>query len=57
MEDYKSSIGLTNNVLAQPELPEALQQSTLKTLAQLHFTVEDYDKALETIKRLMAASC
>ena len=55
MEDYKKSIAAYENVLRQPELPEALQQSTLKTLAQLHFTVEDYQKALETINRLMAA--
>jgi len=55
MEDYKSAIVAYEKVLQQPELPEALQQSTLKTLAQLHFTVEDYDKALETIVRLMAA--
>ena len=55
MEDYPKSIGSYEKVLQQPELPEALQQSTLKTLAQLHFTVEDYDKALETINRLMAA--
>jgi len=55
MEDYKSSIGAYERVLQQPDLPEALQQSTLKTLAQLHFTVEDYNKALETINRLMAA--
>ena len=54
MEDYASAIGAYEKVLQQPELPEALQQSTLKTLAQLHFTVEDYDKALETINRLMA---
>ena len=54
MEDYPKSIGAYEKVLQQPELPEALQQSTLKTLAQLHFTVEDYDKALETINRLMA---
>ena len=55
MEDYPKSINAYEQVLQQPELPEALQQSTLKTLAQLHFTVEDYDKALETINRLMAA--
>ena len=54
MENYPKAIGAYENVLQQPELPEALQQSTLKTLAQLHFTVEDYDKALETINRLMA---
>jgi len=53
-EDYKGAIGSYQKVLQQPELPEALQQSTLKTLAQLQFTIEDYPKALETIKRLMS---
>ena len=52
-EDYKAAISSYKKVLAQADLPEALQQSTLKTLAQLHFTVEDYELALETIKRLM----
>lgn len=55
MEDYKSAIGSYQKVLQQPDLPEALQQSTLKTMAQLYFTIEDYQKALETINRLMAA--
>jgi tetratricopeptide (TPR) repeat protein len=40
--------------LQQPELPEGLQQSTLKTMAQLQFTIEEYDAALETVRRLMA---
>ena len=53
-ENYDEAIRSYNNVLAQPDLPEALQQSTLKTLAQLQFTIEDYLKAMETIKRLMA---
>jgi tetratricopeptide (TPR) repeat protein len=53
-EKYEDAIRSYNKVLAQPELPEALQQSTLKTLAQLQFTIEDYPKALETIRRLMA---
>jgi tetratricopeptide (TPR) repeat protein len=53
-EKYADAIRSYEKVLQQPELPEALQQSTLKTLAQLQFTIEDYDKALETIKRLMA---
>jgi len=53
-ENYDEAIRSYNNVLAQPDLPEALQQSTLKTLAQLQFTIEDYPKAMETIKRLMA---
>ena len=53
-EDYKSAISAYQQMLKTPELPEALQQSTLKTLAQLHFTVEDYQKALDTVKQLMA---
>jgi len=53
-EKYEQAIDAYNKVLQQPELPEALQQSTLKTLAQLQFTIEDYPKALQTIKRLMA---
>lgn len=53
-ELYPDAIRSYEKVLQQPELPEALQQSTLKTLAQLHFTVENYKLALETINRLMA---
>lgn len=53
-EKYPDAIRAYEKVLQQPELPEALQQSTLKTLAQLHFTIEDYQKALDTVKRLMA---
>jgi len=53
-ERYKDAIRSYEEVLKQPELPEALQQSTLKTLAQLEFTIENYPQALETIKRLIA---
>jgi tetratricopeptide (TPR) repeat protein len=53
-ERYPDAIRSYEQVLKQPELPEALQQSTLKTLAQLHFTVENYELALDTIRRLMA---
>jgi tetratricopeptide (TPR) repeat protein len=53
-EDYPAAIRSYEKVMAQPDLPEALQQSTLKTLAQLHFTVEDYQLALDTINRLLA---
>jgi len=53
-ERYPDAIRAYERVLAEPELPEALQLSTMKTLAQLHFTVEDYPKALETVRRLMA---
>lgn len=53
-EKYPQAISSYEKVLQQPELPEALMQSTLKTLAQLHFTVENYQLALDTIERLMA---
>jgi len=53
-ENYKGAIGSYKMVLAQADLPEALQQSTLKTMAQLYFTIEDYPEALVTIKELMA---
>jgi tetratricopeptide (TPR) repeat protein len=54
-ERYAEAIKSYERVLAQPELPEALVLSTLKTMAQLQFTQEDYQGALKTIDRLMAA--
>jgi len=54
-EKYPEAIRSYEQVMAQPELPEALVLSTLKTMAQLQFTIEDYDKALATVRRLMAA--
>ncbi len=53
-ERYPDSIRAYEQVLKQGEIPEAIVQSTLKTLSQLYFTVEDYGKALATVKRLMA---
>jgi len=54
-EKYKDAINAYEQVMAQPDLPEALLLSTLKTVAQLQFTIEDYKTALETVHRLMAA--
>jgi len=54
-ERYEDAIRAYENVLRQPELPEALLLSTLKTKAQLQFTVEDYQGALRTIDQLFAA--
>lgn len=54
-ENYKEAINAYEQVLIQPELPEALTLTTLKTMAQLQFTIEDYPKALETVRRLMKA--
>ena len=52
-ERYNDAIDAYENVLAQPELPEALMLSTLKTMAQLQFTQENYEGALATVRRLM----
>jgi tetratricopeptide (TPR) repeat protein len=53
-ERYAEAIRAYDEVLAQPDLPEALLMSTLKTKAQLHFTQEEYDKALIVIRQLIA---
>jgi tetratricopeptide (TPR) repeat protein len=53
-ERYSDAIDAYDQVLAQPGLPEALLQSTLKTKSQLMFTQEDYEGALEVIRELMA---
>jgi tetratricopeptide (TPR) repeat protein len=53
-ERYPDAIRAYDQVMAQPEPPEALMLSTLKTKAQLQFTQDDYEGALATIRRLMA---
>ena len=53
-ERYQDAIAAYDKVMAQPELPEALMLSTLKTKAQLQFTLEDYEGALATVRNLMA---
>jgi len=54
-ENYAEAIRAYDQVLAQPDLPEALLLSTLKTKAQLHFTEEDYEAALVVVRQLLAA--
>jgi tetratricopeptide (TPR) repeat protein len=54
-ERMRDAIYAYDQVLAQPDLPEALLLSTLKTKAQLHFTQEDYESALRVIRQLLAA--
>jgi tetratricopeptide (TPR) repeat protein len=53
-ERYADAIDAYDQVLAQPDLPEALLQSTLKTKAQLMFTQDDYEGALGVIRELIA---
>lgn len=52
-EHYPQAIEAYELVLAEPQLPEALVLSTLKTLSQLYFTIENYPRALTTVTRLM----
>jgi len=54
-ERYADAIKAYDQVLATPELPEALLLSTLKTKAQLHFQQEDYESALKVVRQLLAA--
>ena len=54
-ERYGEAVRSYEKVLAQADLPEALVLSTLKTMAQLQFTEENYTQALVTIDRLMQA--
>jgi len=52
-ERYEEAIRSYNQMLAQAELPEALRLSTLKTKAQLQFTLADYEGALVTVRQLL----
>ena len=52
-ERYPDALKAYQKVLDQGELPEALTQSTLKTMGQLYFATEQYDLALATVKKLM----
>ncbi|MCZ6773890.1 MAG: tetratricopeptide repeat protein [Proteobacteria bacterium] len=52
-ENYPRAVKSYENVIAQGDLPEAMVQSTLKTLSQLYFTIENYEKALATVDRLI----
>ena len=52
-KNYQESIRAYEKMLNFEQLPEALVQSTLQTLAQLYFTEEDYNKALTTVQKLI----
>jgi tetratricopeptide (TPR) repeat protein len=54
-ENFPQAILAYNQVLAVPDLPEALVMSTLKTKAQLQFTQDDYEGALKTVRQLILA--
>lgn len=53
-EDFSSAIKAYDEVLKYDNLAEAVVQSTLKTVAQLHFIREDYKPALAAVNRLIS---
>lgn len=55
-EDYKSSIASYEKVLQQPELPQGLRDQTLYTLAQLYFTTENWQKAIDLVNQWLATA-
>lgn len=56
-DDTAKTLHHYEQLLAQvPEITEALEQGTLKTLAQLHLQEENFDRALDYMKRWFAIS-
>ena len=53
---YKDSIRAYETVLKQEEIPQGLRDQTLYTLAQLHFTTENWQKAIDLINQWLAAA-
>ncbi len=52
-EQYDKAIKAYNTVLAQPELPPAIFQQTIRTLSQLAFVTEDYELAIKYANQFM----
>jgi tetratricopeptide (TPR) repeat protein len=52
-EQYDKAIKAYNTVLAQPELPPAIFQQTIRTLSQLAFVTEDYQLAIKYANQYM----
>ena len=53
---YQDSIRAYETVIRQPDIPPGLRDQTLYTLAQLHFTTENWPKAIELVKQWMASA-
>ncbi len=52
-EHYKESIDAYENLIALPDVPEGLITSSLNTLSQLYFTIEDYQRTIDTAKQFI----
>ncbi len=53
---FQDSIRAYETVIRQPDIPPGLRDQTLYTLAQLHFTTENWTKAIDLVKQWMAAA-
>lgn len=49
-ERYKEAAGAYEQVLKQPDIPEAMEINTQYSLAQLYFVMEDYPKAAKALE-------
>ena len=54
-ERYKESITAFETMLKEEDLEDRQRTETLYTLAQLHFTIEDYQRAVEIMNQWLAA--
>jgi len=50
-DDYANAVRSYEQVLAQPDLPEALETGTIFSLAQLYFVQEQYQKSIDYLDR------
>jgi tetratricopeptide (TPR) repeat protein len=55
-ENYRESIRAYEQVLAQKDLPEAMERGTLYTIAQLLFQVEEYEKSIAYLERWLGGA-
>ncbi len=55
-DDIPRAIKAYETVLQQPDIPDSMSQSTIYTLAQLHFSVENYGKAIELIQQWLTVA-
>ena len=56
MERYNDAIRAYQKVLQEPEIPEGLRTSTIYTVAQLKFILEDYQGAIDQMNQWLAES-
>ena len=48
-EDYKGALGYYRKVVAQPDIPLAMEINTKKTIAQLYFVQEDWKRGIDAL--------